>query len=66
MGYRIRELRMKKNLSQEELAKISGVSRVTLSGIESGRIVNTTSSTLGKLAKALDTTIEKLFYAENA
>lgn len=61
MGYKIRELRIEKHLSQDELARISGVSRVTLSGLESGRIKNTTSGTLLKLAEALGTTIEKLF-----
>ena len=61
MNYRIRELRTEKKLSQEALARLCGVSRITISGLESGRIQDTTSRTLKKIAEALDTSVDKLF-----
>ena len=36
MGYKIREAREAKKMSQEELAKASGVSRGTISALENG------------------------------
>ena len=61
MGYRIREKRLEKKMSQEELSKASGVSRTTISNIESGVDKIVLSSTLKKLADALDTTVDQLF-----
>ena len=34
MGYRLKEIREQKGLTQEELEKVSGVSRQTISAIE--------------------------------
>lgn len=64
MGYRIKEVREKLGMTQEELEKKSGVSRVTISGLENGTTRNTTTGTLLKLATALDTTIDRIFYAD--
>lgn len=64
MGYKIKELRETKKLSQEELAEKSGVSRGTISALENGVARNTTSKTLLKLAQALDTTVERIFFAD--
>ena len=36
LGYRLRELRKDKNLSQEDLGKILGVTKVSISGYEKG------------------------------
>jgi len=36
LGYRLRELRKEKNLSQEDLGKILGVTKVSVSGYEKG------------------------------
>ena len=66
MAYRIREIRMLRKLTQEELAELSGVSRVTISQLESGDGKNTTSKTLLKLADALDVPVDTLFSAEGA
>lgn len=61
-----RSLREEKKLSQEELAKMAGISRTTLSKIESGDDVSVTSDTLLSLAKALKTTVDGIiFYTEN-
>ena len=45
MGFKVKEIRLAKNISQEELSKASGVSRQTISELESGEVVNTTTST---------------------
>ncbi len=61
MPNKLRNLRKEKKLSQEELAKKSGVSRAIISGLESGRTAITTTGTLEKLAKALETSISNFF-----
>lgn len=63
MGYKIREARESKKLTQAELAKRSGVSRTIISGLESGRIVNTTAETLKKIATALGMQVQDIFFA---
>lgn len=65
MGYRIKELREEKNLSQAKLAEKSGVSRTIISNLENGQSTSTTMKTLNKLAKALDTTLDQLFFPES-
>ena len=61
MEYKIKELREKRRLSQDELAELSGVSRPTISRLESSDDVETTTGTLEKLAKALGVSIRTLF-----
>lgn len=61
MEYKIKELREKRRLSQDELAVLSGVSRPTISRLESAEDVETTTGTLEKLAKALGVSIRTLF-----
>lgn len=61
MGYRIKELRKEKKMSQEELAKKSGVSRTTIVNLEKGNDKTVLTSTLLNIATALDTTVDKLF-----
>lgn len=64
MKYRIKQFRIERNISQEELAALSGVSRATISGLESGAITTTTTSTLSRIAKALDKNVSDLFFEE--
>lgn len=64
MGYNIKEFREDRRMTQEELSAKSGVSRAIISGLESGKITSTTIKTLAKLAAALDTTIDNIFFAE--
>jgi DNA-binding XRE family transcriptional regulator len=52
LGQNLRKFRLKKNLSQDNLAKILNVDRAYISNIENGRM-NPTLSTLEKIAKAL-------------
>ena len=63
MEYRIRECREAQHLSQQALAEKSGVSRATISGLESGTIQVTTTETLLKLASALNTKVSDIFLA---
>ena len=62
MGYRLKEIRENKGLSQEALEKISGVSRVTISAIENNDKHQAKIGTLLALAKALDTTVDNIFF----
>ncbi|MBO7664072.1 MAG: helix-turn-helix transcriptional regulator [Clostridia bacterium] len=62
MGYRLREIREERKMTQEELERKSGVSRQTISAIENDRMGNVMVGTLMALANALDTTIDSLFF----
>jgi transcriptional regulator with XRE-family HTH domain len=64
VGYKIKELREKRNMTQEELSSKSGVSRGTISALETGAERTTTTKTLLKIATALETTVDRLFYTE--
>jgi putative transcriptional regulator len=52
--------RAKKDLTQEQLAHLVGVTRKTINTVENGKYVPSTSLAL-KLAKVLDVTVEELF-----
>lgn len=62
MGYRIKEVRILRRMTQEELSKKSGVSRAIISGLESGSRKETTTKTLLAIAIALGTTVDDLFF----
>lgn len=64
MGYRLKEIREEKGVTQEELAEKSGVSRGTISAIENGTSRATTTKTLVALARALETTVESIFFTD--
>jgi transcriptional regulator with XRE-family HTH domain len=64
MGYRIKEVREEKRMTQEELAERSGVSRATISALENGTERATSTKTLLKLADALDTTVDAIFFSK--
>ena len=57
---RIAEIRNLENITQEELAKMSNISRVALSSIENGTVPN--GSTMLNIAKALNRKVEDIFY----
>lgn len=65
MGYKVKEMRKARSMTQEELAAASGVSRGTICALESGRDVRTTTKTLEKLARALSTTVSIIFFDDN-
>lgn len=64
MQLNIRRLRIQKRLSQEELARISGVSRPTISTLETNPNAITTTETLQKIAMALGVRVSD-FFANN-
>ena len=66
MGSKLKEAREKKRMTQEELALKSGVTRQTIISIETDQTYNPTINTLVKIADALGTTIDKIFFAEPA
>jgi transcriptional regulator with XRE-family HTH domain len=59
LAERLRQLRVTKDLSLQDLAQRSGVSRATLSRIENGE-VSPTAETLGALASAYAMTISRI------
>jgi putative transcriptional regulator len=61
LGNRLREAREAKDWTQAELAERIGVSRKTVNTVENGVFVPSTVVAL-KLAAALDSTVEDLFY----
>lgn len=65
MGYRIKEVREAKNMTQEELSEASGVSRGTISALENGTSRATTTKTLMSIARALGVSIEALIFDES-
>ena len=61
---RIKELRARDNLTQEELARLVGVRRETIIYLEKGRY-NPSLRLAHEIAKALRTTIDHLFIFED-
>lgn len=61
MGYKIKERREELRMSQEELSEKAGVTRQTISLIETGKIENVTLATMKAIAAALDSTVSEIF-----
>ena len=51
-------------MTQDELAEKSGVSRTIIAGLESGAIEVTTTRTLEKIALALNSKVEDIFFSD--
>ena len=60
IGNNLRKLRKEKGLSQEKLARLSGISLNTLTKIESGFAKKPTIQTVVKVAKALEVSLDEL------
>lgn len=58
IGNKIKNLRLEKNLTQEQLASKSGISRVTLGKVERGELGNTSIRTLDLILSNLGQEIE--------
>lgn len=54
IGEKIRNARIAKGLTQEELGKMVGLQKSAIAKYENGRVVNIKRSTLQKLAQALN------------
>ena len=63
MKNRIEEIRKDRNIRQEELAKVLGVSRQTISSLENGRY-NPSITLAYKIAKFFGMTMEEVFVFE--
>ena len=64
MRTRIREYRARRNLTQEKLAEIVGVRRETIIFLEQGKY-NPSLRLAHNVAKALKTTIDKIFFFDD-
>lgn len=63
MKNRIEEIRKSKNIRQEDFARALGVSRQTISSLETGRY-NPSIQLAYKIARYFDLTIEEIFLFE--
>ena len=54
IGQKIKQARIEKGLTQEELGNLVGLQKSAIAKYENGRVVNIKRSTLQKLAQALD------------
>ena len=64
MKNKLKEVREARNMSQEELAKQSTVSRTIISELENGKTEVVTNITLEKLSKALNKKVTDIFFQE--
>ena len=64
MGDRLRELRRERALTQDELAELSGVHKITISDIER-RATKAAPKTLRKLAAALEVDVREFTRPES-
>lgn len=65
MGFKIKEAREEKGITQEELSNKSGVSRNLISRLESGDLKSTSTNTLIKIANALEKSVNDIFFGDN-
>lgn len=58
---RLKAVREEKGISQTELAKLTGLSRTTISKIESGEAVNVNTKTIVKIAEVFAVQPSEIF-----
>lgn len=59
---KLKEVRQKRGITQEELAKKSGVLKTTILDLEDGKIKNVSASTIVNLSKVLNCRVSDIFY----
>ena len=64
MENRLKQFREEKGWTQGQLSEKSGVSRVTINGIENGKIQVAKTDTLAKIADALGKSITAVFFSQ--
>lgn len=64
LKYKIKALRVGQGIGATEFAKTLGISREYLRLIENGRAKNPSIELMKKIAAALDTTVQVLFFDE--
>lgn len=62
MVNKVKEIRLKHLMTQEELAKKARITRQTVISIESGRKKRVSALTLARIADALECTIDDLIF----
>lgn len=60
----LKEVRKEKEMSQQELAEKSSVSRIVISELETGKTEVVTNTTLEKIAKALNRKVTDIFFQD--
>ena len=65
VGEKIREIRVAKKLTQEQIEQRTGIKREYLSKIETGGLPNVTIKTLKKITDALGVPLSKFFREAN-
>lgn len=60
--FKIKELRLKRNITIYRLSKITKLSHSYLSELENNKVFNPSLATMYKIAKCLNVSIEDLFY----
>ncbi len=56
--------RIKRNMNQNEISKLTGVGVNTIVKIEKGRLDGIRLGTLKKIATALNSTVQELFFSD--
>lgn len=56
----LKRIRLKRNLSMDKLAKLTGVSKSYIASLENGRRKNPTIDIIDKISKALNVTRDEL------
>ncbi|EOU2058746.1 TPA: helix-turn-helix transcriptional regulator [Clostridium perfringens] len=62
MNLKIQRIKMKKK--QKEIAQEVGITQQYLANLENGKSKNPSRDLMIKLAKALDTTVQELFFSD--
>lgn len=65
IGLKIKNARIKKGMTQEQLGELIGVQKSAIAKYESGRVVNIKRSTLQKIAKVLDIRPSELIFGDS-
>lgn len=60
LGKRVRELRLRRGMSQKELAEASNISQATISRLEAGRVRELKAEAIKRLSSALGVTTDYL------
>lgn len=61
VGENLRKIRIKKNITQSEISKLTGISNVYLSNLEKGIKKNPSIKILEKIASALNVSVDEFF-----
>jgi len=65
VGNRVQELRTKLGMTQEQLAQLVGIARVSVISIEKGRFLPTIETAL-RISEALGDPVERIFWLKDS